>query len=107
MLNFQDMRHIVMFDLRPKQDYYSWHIRNSYCVEEAQNNESIELYWGYPNIYEDELLALMEEVDKKYAQEESKTNTKPIRRAFIINTNQKPYSDSEGSTKFVLDAIKV
>ena len=78
-----------MFDLRPKQDYYSWHIRNSYCVEEAQSNEGIKTYLVYLNIFEDELLALMEDVDKKYAQEESKTNTKPIRRAFIINTKSK------------------
>ncbi len=45
-MNFQDMRHILLFDLRPKEEFYKCHIRDSYCVETVlgdQGNLSFEL----------------------------------------------------------------
>lgn len=37
--NLQDLRHMVLLDLRPSMVFYSNHVRGSFCLEDAQNNE--------------------------------------------------------------------
>jgi len=91
--NLQDLRHIVLLDLRPSQVFYSCHIRGSFCVDYADNNES-------------SLLQYFDDVDKKATENETKYKSKPIRRAFLIDTNANQYNENNKETKLALDCIK-
>jgi len=52
-------------------------------------------------------LKFFEDVEKKAADHETKYKTKPIRRAFLIDTNANQYNENSKLTKFALDCIKV
>ena len=58
-----------------------------------------------PNL--DSLLQYLEDVDKRATENENKYKTKPIRRAFLIDTNANQYDETKKETKFALDCIKV
>lgn len=83
-----------MFDLRSKQEHHSCQIRDSFCVDGTEGNSH-------------NIMQFIEDAEKKYSENEKKYNTKPIRRAFFIDTKDKTYSESEEKTKLVLDCIKV
>jgi len=91
--NLQDLRHLLIFDLRPKADFHNWHVRDSFCVEDAKGDQQI-------------LLHYLEETDKKVKETEEKYKMKPIRRAFFVDTQQNTYNENDEKTKFVLDALK-
>lgn len=55
----------------------------------------------------DKVLQFFEDVEKKAAEHETKYKTKPIRRAFLIDTNANQYNENSDLTKFALDCLKV
>jgi len=88
----QDLRHLVMIDVRPKEEYDKNHIRDSFLLTDFENKK--------------DLLKSFEEVDRKYEIQEEKYSTKKIRRIVIIDFKTNKFDENDPKHKLIIDAVK-